>query len=144
MCNPKAITLSSSQIPEAKSVSSLIIPHLGLGLGIGILDASLVPLMAKIADSNLNKLQDFSEPSSDEVASNYGSVYAIQQTAVSLAYSIVPFLGGELAHSIGFPMIMRILGVINFMYGPFLLFVTLKQNLNVSFISYLTLNLITI
>lgn len=106
---------------------------MGLGLGIGILDASLVPLMAKIADSNLNKLQDFSEPNSDEVGSNYGSVYAIQQTAVSLAYSIVPFLGGELAHSIGFPMIMRILGVINFLYGPFLLFVTLKQNLNVSF-----------
>lgn len=88
--------------------------------------------MAKIADSNLNKHQDFSENISDEVSSNYGSVYAIQQTAVSLAYSIVPFLGGELAHSIGFPMIMRILGLVNFMYGPFLLFVTLKQNLNVS------------
>ncbi|CAO1431786.1 unnamed protein product [Diamesa serratosioi] len=124
------VGISCVVIPEAKSVSSLIIPHLGLGLGIGILDASLVPLMAKIADSNFNKLQDFSEHNSDEVTSNYGSVYAIQQTAVSLAYSIVPFLGGELAHSIGFPMIMRILGLVNFMYGPFLLFVTLKQNLN--------------
>lgn len=72
-------------IPEAKNVSNLIIPHFCLGLGIGILDTSLVPFLARLTDTIM--MQD-NEAENDDVASNYGSVYAIQQTAVSLAYSI--------------------------------------------------------
>lgn len=75
-------------IPEAKTVSSLIFPHFCLGLGIGILDASLVPYLAWLADSIIANHDDASEATDDSSSSNYGSVYAIQQTAVSLAYSI--------------------------------------------------------
>lgn len=75
-------------IPEAKTVSSLIIPHFGLGLGIGILDTSLVPYLARLADTVTVNYDDSSEVTEDQSSSNYGSVYAIQQTAVSLAYSI--------------------------------------------------------
>lgn len=81
------VGISCLVIPEAMSVSSLIIPHFCLGLGIGILDTSLVPYLARLADSITANSDDSSE-TTDEVASNYGSVYAIQQTAVSLAYSI--------------------------------------------------------
>lgn len=81
------VGISCFVIPEAKTVSNLIIPHFCLGLGIGILDCSLVPFLARLADSITANNEDTSE-SSDEAASNYGSVYAIQQTAVSLAYSI--------------------------------------------------------
>ena len=73
-------------IPEAKNVSSLIIPHFCLGLGIGILDTSLVPFLARLTDTIM--MQGSNEAENDDGASNYGSVYAIQQTAVSLAYSI--------------------------------------------------------
>lgn len=72
-------------IPEAKNVSNLIIPHFCLGLGIGILDTSLVPFLARLTDTII---MQGNEAENDDVASNYGSVYAIQQTAVSLAYSI--------------------------------------------------------
>lgn len=75
-------------IPEAKTVSSLIIPHFGLGLGIGILDTSLVPCLARLADTLTVNYDDSSEVTEEGSSSNYGSVYAIQQTAVSLAYSI--------------------------------------------------------
>jgi MFS transporter, DHA1 family, solute carrier family 18 (vesicular amine transporter), member 1/2 len=71
-------------IPEAKTVSSLIIPHFGLGLGIGVLDTSLVPYLARLADSITFNVDE----NNDESVSSYGSVYAIQQTAVSLAYSV--------------------------------------------------------
>lgn len=143
------VGISCFVIPEAKTVSSLIIPHFCLGLGIGILDTSLVPYLARLADT-ITSNSDDSSVTSETAASNYGSVYAIQQTAVSLAYSIgerkeiwwlknlrqvilsVPFLGGELAQSLGFPAIMRVLGIMNFIYGPVLLFVTMKYNLNVS------------
>lgn len=72
-------------IPEAKSVSSLIVPHFCLGLGIGVLDTSLVPFLARLADSVIESSE---AEVTGESSSNYGSVYAIQQTAVSLAYSI--------------------------------------------------------
>jgi len=43
-----------------------------MGLGIGVADAALVPLLASLVDRN----------------GNYGPVYSIQQVAVSLAYSL--------------------------------------------------------
>lgn len=48
------VGLSCAIIPSATSVSSLIIPHFGLGLGIGIVDTSLVPLLASIVDSKMS------------------------------------------------------------------------------------------
>lgn len=45
---------------------------------------------------------------------------------------LVPFMAGEMVQSMGFPTIMRLLGVCNFIYGPFLLIVTIRHNLNVS------------
>ncbi|KAL7022548.1 hypothetical protein ACKWTF_012292 [Chironomus riparius] len=80
------VGISCVIIPEAKSVSSLIVPHFCLGLGIGVLDVSLVPYLARLTDAIS---QDETNENLDiDTASNYGSVYAIQQTAVSLAYSI--------------------------------------------------------
>jgi len=52
----------------------LVLPHFLLGLGVGTADAALVPLLASLADSRL--------------AASYGAVYALQQAAVSLAYSL--------------------------------------------------------
>jgi len=83
------VGISCGIIPEAKTVSSLIIPHFCLGLGIGILDASLVPYLARVMDSITAKCDD--DTNEADVPSNYGSVYAIQQTAVSLAYSVGEF-----------------------------------------------------
>jgi hypothetical protein len=61
------------QIPLATSMWDLVLPHFGLGLGIGIVDSSLMPLLATLVDEEGH-------------GSGYGSVYAIAQTAVSLAY----------------------------------------------------------
>lgn len=57
----------------ATTMLQLVIPHFLLGLGIGAVDAALVPLLASLVDTRH--------------ATHYGSVYAMQQIAVSLAYS---------------------------------------------------------
>lgn len=67
------VGITAILIPSAMTMSQLIFPHFGMGLGIGIADAALVPLLASLVDQN----------------GNYGPVYSIQQVAVSLAY----FLG---------------------------------------------------
>jgi hypothetical protein len=41
-------------------------------------------------------------------------------------------LAGEMVSIMGFPTIMRLLGIFNFIYGPILLIVTIRHNLTVS------------
>lgn len=48
------VGMSCVIIPQVSTVSSLIIPHFGLGLGIGIVDASLVPMLASIVDAKMS------------------------------------------------------------------------------------------
>jgi len=52
-----------------------VCPHFGLGLGIGVVDSALVPMLAHLVDKRHPNV-------------HYGAVYALQQTAVSLAYSV--------------------------------------------------------
>lgn len=52
---------------------------------------------------------------------NYGSVYAIQQMSVSLAYSLGPIIGGEMAEYMGFGWLMFTVGAVNITYGLLLL-----------------------
>ena len=91
-------------IPLSTHILQLVVPHFGLGLGIGIIDASLMPLLAYLVDSRYVAL--------------YGSVYAIAQVAVCIAYSIGPLLGGHLVKTIGFAWVMRIVGILNLLYCP--------------------------
>uniref|UniRef100_A0A0K8SU47 Synaptic vesicular amine transporter n=3 Tax=Lygus hesperus TaxID=30085 RepID=A0A0K8SU47_LYGHE len=104
------VAVSALMIPSVNTVRGLAVPHFGLGLGIGAVDAALVPLLASLVDSRHS--------------ANYAAVYALQQTAVSLAYSLGPMMGGELAHLIGFPGLMRCIGVVNLLFCPLLAFLS--------------------
>lgn len=67
-------TASVLQVCSARNLWQLVLPHLGLGLGVGAVDAALVPLLAYLVDTRHG--------------AGYGAVYALQQTAVSLAYAL--------------------------------------------------------
>ncbi|XP_076677254.1 synaptic vesicular amine transporter [Andrena cerasifolii] len=105
------VGVSAILIPSADTMSQLIVPHFGMGLGIGVADAALVPLLASLVDQN----------------GDYGPVYSIQQVAVSLAYSLGPILGGEMVKAIGFQWVMRIVGLANVAYCPLLIYLTLGR-----------------
>ncbi|TRY76803.1 hypothetical protein TCAL_10456, partial [Tigriopus californicus] len=100
------VGFSAIMITLATVMWDLIFPHYFLGLGIGIVDSSLMPLLAQLADINHG--------------SDYGSVYALAQTSVSLAYSLGPLFGAHLAQRIGFPKVLQALGIINVAYSPIL------------------------
>ncbi|XP_077295949.1 synaptic vesicular amine transporter-like [Arctopsyche grandis] len=108
------VGISAFVIPSATSLGELLLPHFGLGLGIGALDAALVPQLAALVDKRH--------------AARYGAVFSLQQTAVSLAYSIAPLAGGALARAIGFSWTMRGLGILNALYSPLLAGLAWKLN----------------
>jgi len=63
------------QLPFCRAVWQLSFPHFTLGLGLGIVDASLMPLLACFTDDMRHE-------------ASYGTVYALAQTSVALAYSL--------------------------------------------------------
>lgn len=111
-----------------------MLPHFGLGLGIGIIDAALVPLLATFVDATLAQEEDMEAKvtNTSHTMSSYGTVYAIQQTSVSLAYCLAPLIGGELAQAFGFAWLMRIVGFFNIIYGPVLVCLYYKYDPKVS------------
>ncbi|KAH8281156.1 hypothetical protein KR054_012514 [Drosophila jambulina] len=119
------VGIASILIPSATTVAQLLLPHFALGLGIGVIDAALVPLLATFVDATLSQ-EEHSEGSSS--MSSYGTVYAIQQTSVSLAYCLAPLIGGELAQTFGFAWLMRIVGIFNMIYGPILVYLYQKYD----------------
>ncbi|XP_032596409.1 synaptic vesicular amine transporter [Drosophila grimshawi] len=119
------VGFASILIPSATTVAQLLLPHFALGLGIGVIDAALVPLLASCVDATLAQDENGEASSS---TSSYGTVYAIQQTSVSLAYCLAPLIGGELAQSFGFAWLMRIVGIFNMLYGPILVYLYNKYD----------------
>uniref|UniRef100_A0A182QCQ9 Major facilitator superfamily (MFS) profile domain-containing protein n=1 Tax=Anopheles farauti TaxID=69004 RepID=A0A182QCQ9_9DIPT len=119
-------------IPSANTVAGLLLPHLGLGLGIGVVDAALVPLLATLVDAQLVSQPEHElqlSPNESGGEHGYGAVYAIQQIAVSVAYSLAPIVGGELVPIIGFPTVLRALGVLNILYVLLLMCSNLRDTL---------------
>lgn len=114
---------SITDLPVLMSFFVLIlqIPHFGLGLGIGVLDAALVPYLSSRIDSKYGHSSSggggcYSDCSSnDAFPSNYGTVYAIQQMAVSLAYSASPLLATSIF--VSFPTLMFFIGLLNIIYA---------------------------
>ncbi|CDW56296.1 synaptic vesicular amine transporter [Trichuris trichiura] len=93
-------------IPQSKNVYQLIIPTGCMGLAIGMIDASMFPHMGHIVDKRHSGI--------------YGGVYAIADAAFCLAYAFGPVFGGPLIRSIGFPTMLYLVAILNFVYAPFL------------------------
>ncbi|XP_040579580.1 synaptic vesicular amine transporter [Lepeophtheirus salmonis] len=103
------VGIGSISIPHATSLPLLTIPQFMIGLGIGLIDSSMLPLLAKIID----------QTSSGEA---YGVVYAIAETAVSFAYGISPLIGSLSVEMFGFCSVFTLLGLMNMTYVPILFF----------------------
>ncbi|CAL1546831.1 unnamed protein product [Lymnaea stagnalis] len=98
------IALCQVCLPFATAVPQLILPHFGLGLGLGVTDAAIMPFLALLVDVRNEAF--------------YGCVYAIAQLAVCLAYSFGPLAAGMVVKAVGFPWLMRGMAVVNVIYCP--------------------------
>ncbi|VDM63077.1 unnamed protein product [Angiostrongylus costaricensis] len=91
-------------IPSASSISGLVFPLLFMGFSIGMIDASMFPLMGSLVDLRHVGV--------------YGSIYAIADAAFCFAFALGPFFSGPLVKSVGFSTMMYLIAIINFAYAP--------------------------
>ncbi|VDO57524.1 unnamed protein product [Haemonchus placei] len=76
-------------IPSATSIKGLIFPNFFMGFSIGMIDASMFPLMGYLVDLRHVGV--------------YGSIYAIADAAFCFAFALGPFFSGPLVETVGFP-----------------------------------------
>ncbi|XP_016067596.1 PREDICTED: synaptic vesicular amine transporter [Miniopterus natalensis] len=95
-------------VPFAKNIYGLIVPNFGVGFAIGMVDSSMMPIMGYLVDLRH--------------VSVYGSVYAIADVAFCMGYALGPSAGGAIAKAIGFPWLMRIIGIIDILFAPLCFF----------------------
>ncbi|KAK6109976.1 Major Facilitator Superfamily protein [Brugia pahangi] len=95
-------------IPTAQGVGGLMVPNFFMGFSIGMIDASMFPLMGHLVDIRHVGV--------------YGSIYAIADAAFCFAFALGPFFSGPLVRSVGFASMLRIIAVINFLYAPLMFF----------------------
>ncbi|XP_078100749.1 synaptic vesicular amine transporter-like isoform X2 [Sander vitreus] len=95
-------------VPFAKNIYGLIVPNLGVGFAIGMVDSSMMPIMGYLVDLRH--------------VSVYGSVYAIADVAFCMGFALGPSIGGSIAESIGFPWLMTIIGIVDIIFAPLCIF----------------------
>lgn len=98
------VGISIMCVPLAKNIYGLIVPNFGVGFAIGMVDSSMMPIMAYLVDLRH--------------VSVYGSVYAIADVAFCMGFAIGPSIGGPIAETIGFPWLMTIIGLVDILFAP--------------------------
>ncbi|KAL7064898.1 hypothetical protein AAHC03_05783 [Spirometra sp. Aus1] len=94
-------------VPFARTVTLLCIPIFVLGVGAGMLESSLMPLMGTLVDLRHVPV--------------YGSVYAIADAALCLSFAIGPMVSGILVQTVGFGWTVRSMAIVSVSYAPLLL-----------------------
>nr|DBA30195.1 TPA: hypothetical protein GDO54_006208 [Pyxicephalus adspersus] len=95
-------------VPLAGNIYGLIGPNAGIGIALGMVDASIMPIMGHLVDLRHTSV--------------YGGIYAISDIALCMGFAVGPSTGGAIAKALGFPWLMVIIGVINIIYAPLCLF----------------------
>ncbi|XP_008320784.2 synaptic vesicular amine transporter [Cynoglossus semilaevis] len=102
------VGVSAICVPIARDLYGLILPNIGIGFALGMVDCSMMPIMGYLVDLRH--------------VSVYGSVYAIADVAFCLGFAFGPSIGGPIAATIGFPWLMTIIGVVCVLYAPLCVF----------------------
>ncbi|CAJ0968696.1 unnamed protein product [Ranitomeya imitator] len=98
----------TTEVPLASSIYGLIGPNAGIGIALGMVDASIMPIMGQLVDLRHTSV--------------YGGIYAISDIALCMGFALGPSVGGAVAKAIGFPWLMVITGVLNIVYSPLCFF----------------------
>ncbi|XP_035510858.1 synaptic vesicular amine transporter-like [Morone saxatilis] len=92
----------------SKNIYHVIVLNAFVGLSVGIVDSSIMPLMGFLVDLRYVPV--------------YGTIYAIADVAICIGFCVGPAIAGPIVASIGFPWLMAIIGTVNIIFAPLCIF----------------------
>lgn len=99
--------LSLTLITSHQKVGIVVLPALGLGIGIAMLDGSVFPVVSNLLGHRHR--------------SNYGVIRTLNATALHVAYTLGPFFSSLFAELVGYDWSFYGMGMVLAMYSPFLI-----------------------
>ncbi|XP_022101575.1 synaptic vesicular amine transporter-like [Acanthaster planci] len=96
--------LAMLMIPFAKAIGHLVVPNFALGFAIGMVDATMMPIMGHLVDIRH--------------VSVYGSIYAIADVAFCIGFAVGPSLSAAVVQAVGFSWLLRIVAILSILYAP--------------------------
>ncbi|CAD5234150.1 unnamed protein product [Bursaphelenchus xylophilus] len=100
--------IAGISVPFCPNVYYLIVPIGLTGVGVGMVDSTMFPMLGAVVDKRHS--------------SAYGSVYAIGDSAVCVAFGVGPFIAGPFVKFFGFQYTMFFMSGLNLLFAPFLIF----------------------
>ncbi|OCT90117.1 chromaffin granule amine transporter [Xenopus laevis] len=91
-------------VPLARNIYGLIGPNAAIGVALGMVDSSIMPIMGYLVDLRHTSV--------------YGGIYAICDIALCLGFAVGPSLAGIIASKIGFSWLMVIIAILNILFAP--------------------------
>ncbi|KAI1287358.1 Synaptic vesicular amine transporter [Halotydeus destructor] len=107
MLGTLAIGFALLCIPWANSVNDLILPNAVIGLGMGMVDSTMMPTLAYLVDIRHNSV--------------YGTVYALGDIAFCVSFVLGPLLSATVGSIVGFSGLIVMTSLMCFIFAPFLL-----------------------
>ncbi|XP_036945017.1 synaptic vesicular amine transporter-like isoform X2 [Acanthopagrus latus] len=92
----------------SKTIYHVIVLNAFVGLSVGTIDSSLMPLMGYLVDRRYVPV--------------YGTVFAIADIAVCIGFCVGPTITGPMVASVGFPWLMAIIGTVTIIFAPLCIF----------------------
>ncbi|XP_041812672.1 synaptic vesicular amine transporter-like [Chelmon rostratus] len=92
----------------SKTVYHVIVLNALVGLSVGTVDSSIMPLMGYLVDLRYVPV--------------YGTVYAIADVALCIGFCVGPAIAGPIVAWIGFPWLVAIIGTVNIVFAPLCIF----------------------
>ncbi|XP_055929776.1 synaptic vesicular amine transporter-like [Argiope bruennichi] len=95
-------------VPLARSIEELIPTNAGIGLAIGMVDSSMMPMLGYLVDIRHTSV--------------YGCVYAIADVAFCLGFIIGPVFSATIVQRLGFEGSVCAVAMTSFLFAPLLVF----------------------
>ncbi|GBM10261.1 Synaptic vesicular amine transporter [Araneus ventricosus] len=95
-------------VPLARSIEELIPANAGIGLAIGMVDSSMMPMLGYLVDIRHTSV--------------YGCVYAIADVAFCLGFIIGPVFSATIVQRLGFEGSVCAVAMTSFLFAPLLVF----------------------
>jgi MFS family permease len=132
------MTLALGFLAVPRHLAGVIPTLMGIGLAVGLIDGTCMPLLAKRLDEMMEEKFEPSmgspkstrSSSTSKSTTSYGQIFALGDMAINMGFCLGPIIGTWLMQSLGFLFACVLIASINLAILPLMIFVFRKSKLS--------------